>query len=136
EVSLSNLTCPNCGALYCQYCGAAMDMMNPSKCPRCGGAPYYTPAKLVLTKVEDLPPEERFWEELPNCPKCAAAVQNDWDDCPFCNTKLSRKPSMAPKKAEINTNPSEIIQTSGPESDKEARRRIREERKKKSISGI
>ncbi|MBD3352542.1 MAG: hypothetical protein GF364_13725 [Candidatus Lokiarchaeota archaeon] len=89
KVQLENLTCPMCGQLYCQYCGAKMDMMNPGKCPKCGGVPMYQPAELVITKVEDIAPEDRFWEELPSCPKCGAAVQPDWAECPICGQKLS-----------------------------------------------
>ncbi len=57
-VDMSNLTCPNCGQLYCQWCGAPMDMENPGLCPRCQRPPMYTPAELVITKVEDMAPEE------------------------------------------------------------------------------
>lgn len=93
-VNLSNLTCPVCGQLYCQYCGAAMDMLNPGLCPRCKKPPMYQTAELVITKVEDIPPEERFWEELPSCPKCSAAVQPEWSECPICGAKLSGKEAL------------------------------------------
>jgi hypothetical protein len=88
-VDMQNLTCSKCGQLYCQFCGAAFDMENPGLCPRCQRPPMFTPAELVITKVEDLPPEDRFWEELPLCPKCGAAVQPDWNECPICNGKLT-----------------------------------------------
>ncbi len=91
DVEWDNLTCPSCGTLYCQYCGAKMDQQNPGQCPRCGGVPNYTPAPLVITTVESLPEEDRFWEELKECPKCGAAIQDDWDECPICNAKLAGK---------------------------------------------
>ncbi len=87
-INIDNLTCPQCGQLYCQYCGAKMDMEAPAQCPRCAGVPNYTPAPLVVTTVDDIPPEDRFWEGLPECPKCKAAVQPDWDECPFCGYKM------------------------------------------------
>jgi hypothetical protein len=87
-VDMVNLTCPTCGALYCQWCGAAMDMMNPALCPRCKNPPFYTPAAMVVMKVEDMAPEDRFWEESPSCPQCSATVQFDWPECPICNAKL------------------------------------------------
>jgi rubrerythrin len=95
-IGLGNINCPNCGTLYCQYCGAMMDQLNPGKCPKCGGIPNYMPAQLVLTKVEDIPEEERFWDQLDNCPKCGASIQPDWDQCPICGAKLERK--IAPKE--------------------------------------
>jgi len=64
-------------------------MENPGLCPRCQRPPMFTPAELVITKVEDLPPEDRFWEDLPTCPKCGGAVQPDWNECPICNAKLT-----------------------------------------------
>ncbi|MHA1732327.1 MAG: zinc-ribbon domain-containing protein [Promethearchaeota archaeon] len=91
EVEWDNLTCPQCGSLYCQYCGALMDQENPGQCPRCGGVPNYTPAPLVITTVESMPEEDRFWEQLNECPKCGAAVQDDWDECPICGAKLAGK---------------------------------------------
>ena len=97
-VDMQNLTCPNCGQLYCQWCGAKMDMMNPGMCPRCNRPPFYTPAESVITKVEDIAPEDRFWEDLPTCPKCGAAIQPDWPDCPFCGAKFDGVPA-APSKA-------------------------------------
>ncbi|MHA1822054.1 MAG: zinc-ribbon domain-containing protein, partial [Promethearchaeota archaeon] len=142
DVSLSNLTCPNCGQLYCQYCGAPLDMENPGVCPRCGGIPYYQPAELVITRVEDLPPEERFWEELPTCPKCGATVQPDWDSCPICGAKLS--PSKKPTGDQIDTGvwteeELEKVQPKQPEkleSAKAVKRRMRKEKGKKGKSGI
>lgn len=88
-VDMQNLTCTQCGQLYCQWCGAKMDMENPGLCPRCQRPPMYTPAELVVTKVEDMAPEDRFWEALPTCPKCGGTVQPDWPDCPICGAKLA-----------------------------------------------
>lgn len=98
-VDMQNLTCPMCGQLYCQWCGAKMDMENPGLCPRCQRPPMYTPAELVVTRVEDMAPEDRFWEELPTCPKCGATVQADWPECPICGAKIAgvvAAPSNAP----------------------------------------
>ncbi len=49
-----------------------------------------------VSSIDDIPPEDRFWEGLPECPKCKAAVQPDWDACPFCGHKINklRSPSM------------------------------------------
>ena len=41
-----------------------MDMENPGLCPRCQRPPMYTPAELVITKVEDMAPEDRFWRHF------------------------------------------------------------------------
>jgi hypothetical protein len=143
EVSLSNLTCPNCGHLYCQYCGAPMDMENPGKCPRCGGAPMYTPAELVVTRVEDVAPEDRFWEELPSCPKCGAAIQPDWDSCPFCNARFKGAKS-APRDDAPDTgvwteadSAKQMEETANEnESAKAYKKRMRKEQKKKGKRGV
>ncbi|GAB4304975.1 MAG: hypothetical protein Kow0069_00120 [Promethearchaeota archaeon] len=110
QVEWDNLTCPSCGQLYCQYCGAPMDMENPAVCPRCQGVQNYTPAPMVITTVEQIPEEERFWEQLPECPKCNASVQPDWDECPLCGAKLAGKgaapeklPTAGPKKERAAT---------------------------------
>ncbi len=97
-IGLGNINCPNCGTLYCQYCGAMMDQLNPGKCPKCGGIPNYTPAQLVITKVEDIPEEERFWDQLDNCQKCGGAIQPDWHKCPVCGADL--EPKTKPKEGE------------------------------------
>ena len=145
KVSLANLTCPQCGQLYCQYCGMQMNMENPGTCPRCGGTPFYTPAELVITKVEDLPPEERFWEELPTCPKCGATVQADWDQCPICNTKLSpSQKSTAPAKEDSGVweesdsaaQAAENEEDEKPMSAKEVKRRMREQKAQESKKGV
>ena len=144
EVSLSNLTCSNCGHLYCQYCGAPMDMENPAKCPRCGGSPMYTPAELVVTRIEDIAPEDRFWEELPACPKCSATVQTDWDTCPFCNTKL-KKGGAAPSRddapdtgvwTEKDTAKQAEVASHENESAKAYKKRVRREQKKQGKRGV
>jgi hypothetical protein len=144
QVSLTNLTCSDCGTLYCQYCGMQMNMENPGTCPRCGGTPFYTPAELVITKVEDLPPEERFWEELPTCPKCGAAVQPDWDQCPVCNVKLSpSQKSSAPAKEDTGVWEESDSAAAATEPDdepmlsaKEVKRRMREQKAQESKKGV
>lgn len=88
-VDMKFLTCSRCGALYCQWCGAAMDMLDPSRCPRCNNPPFYTPAELIITTVESIAPEDRFWEQLPLCPKCGASIQEDWTECPICLMRLT-----------------------------------------------
>jgi len=141
EVELENLTCPVCGQLYCQYCGAAMDMLNPGVCPKCGGVPFYQPAELVLTRVEDIPPEERFWETLPECPKCGAAVQPDWPECPICGQKLEGKGSLDEGKADegiwTEEDLAEMQAEEQPKSPKEiARAKRRKEKMEKGKRGI
>jgi uncharacterized OB-fold protein len=84
----------------------------------------YTPAELVITKVEDLPPEERFWENLPTCPKCGATVQPDWPDCPICGAKLSPTAAASPEEP---LEEGEEIPMQGPGDDK---------KKQKKKSGI
>lgn len=98
EIGLGNITCPRCGSLYCQYCGYKMPDGEDftGKCPRCDGFANFTPAKLELTKVEDIPKEERFWEALDSCPKCGGSTQPDWDACPICGAKLQAKVAAAP----------------------------------------
>lgn len=98
EIGLGNITCPRCGSLYCMYCGFKMpDGENfTGKCPRCGGFQNFTPAKLVQTRVEDIPQEDRFWEQLNECPKCGGATQPEWDECPLCGAKLETKVTAAP----------------------------------------
>lgn len=94
EIGLGNITCPHCGQLYCPFCGFFIDDKDfTGKCPRCQGfvAAGVTPAKLVQTKVEDIPQEDRFWEGLNECPKCGASTQPDWDECPLCGAKLEKK---------------------------------------------
>lgn len=139
-VELENLTCPNCGQLYCQYCGYPMDMENPGQCPRCGGAPFYQPAELVITKVEDIPPEERFWEELPSCPKCSAAVQPDWPECPICGAKLSGKGKLDEGKADTGEWTEQELEAENedntPKSPKEIARQKRKEQMQQSKHGI
>ena len=98
EIGLGNMQCPNCGQMYCPFCGYILEDKDfTGKCPRCGGfaAGGVTPAKLVQTRVEDIPEEERFWEELGTCPKCGGAVQPDWDECPLCGAKLEHKKEVA-----------------------------------------
>jgi rubrerythrin len=129
-VDMQNLTCPQCGQLYCQWCGSPMDMMNPGLCPRCQRPPMFTPAELVITKVEDLPPEDRFWEELPTCKKCGAAVQPDWPQCPICNAKLS--PTAAPSSGESDGEWSEADASSA-EDEAEAPGDKKDKKKKKGI---
>ena len=93
EIGLGNITCPRCGSLYCMYCGSKMPDGEDftGKCPRCLGFQNFTPAKLVQTRVEDIPAEERFWEQLSECPKCGGATQPEWDSCPICGAKLEAK---------------------------------------------
>ena len=129
-VDMQNLTCPMCGALYCQWCGAAMDMMNPGLCPRCNRPPMYTPAELVVTKVEDMAPEDRFWEALPTCPKCGATVQADWPSCPICNSKLEGLVAAAPAEAQ-EAAPVETAPVEEPASDGKKKRRKKDKKKKK-----
>lgn len=93
-VEYDNLTCASCGSLYCQYCGELMDQMNPGVCPKCKGVQNYNPAPLVITTVESMAPEDRFWEDLPECPHCGASIQPDWDECPICGKPLV--PQSAP----------------------------------------
>ena len=137
-VSLSNLTCPVCGQLYCQYCGAPMDMLNPGQCPRCGRAPMYQTAELVITKVEDIPAEERFWEELPSCPKCSAAVQPEWAECPICGAKLSGRESLDAGDADEGVWKEDDFEEEEEEqlSPKELARKKRRAKKKKPKRGI
>ena len=102
QIGLGNINCPGCGTLYCQYCGALMDQLNPGKCPKCSGIPNYNPAQLVITKVEDIPEEERFWEALDGCPKCGGAIQEDWEKCPVCGAKLEPKVAPAEEGEEVS----------------------------------
>ncbi len=140
RISVSTLACPHCGQLHCQHCGAPLPMGDnfDGKCPRCEGYQNFETAELVVTKVEDIPPEERFWEELPPCPKCGAAVQSDWDECPFCNTKLgkgkkSRAVNMEAQGAEGASLESAADKVEGKlESAKEAQKKLRKEKKKEA----
>ena len=94
QIGLGNMQCPHCGQMYCPFCGYILEDKDfTGKCPRCGGfaAGGITPAKLVQTRVEDIPEEDRFWETLDTCPKCGGATQPDWDECPICGTKLEKK---------------------------------------------
>jgi len=103
EIGLGNITCPKCGQLYCQYCGQFLEMGDKftGKCPKCGGFQNFTPAKLVQTRIEDIPEEERFWEALSECPKCGAAIQEEWDSCVICGAKLqAKKKGPEPDKEE------------------------------------
>ncbi|MHA1293623.1 MAG: hypothetical protein ACTSQJ_13270 [Promethearchaeota archaeon] len=99
EIGLGNITCPRCGSLYCMYCGFKMPDGEDftGKCPKCGGFQNFTPAKLIQTRVEDIPEEERFWEGLSECPKCGAAIQPDWDSCVICGAKLEKKVQVSAK---------------------------------------
>ncbi len=105
EVGLGNMQCSTCGTLYCVYCGFLVpnDESYTGVCPRCGGyqAAGVTPAKLVQTKIEDIPEEERFWEKLNECPACGAATQPDWTECAVCGKKLEAK--VAPQPGEEST---------------------------------
>ncbi len=106
EIGLGNMQCPNCGQMYCPFCGYILEDKNfTGKCPRCDGfaAGGITPANLVQTRVEDIPEEDRFWEQLKNCPKCGAATQAEWDDCPICGAKLERKKEVAAAPTEERT---------------------------------
>ena len=106
EIGLGNMQCPSCGQMYCPFCGAFLDDKDFSgKCPRCGGfvAGGVTPAKLVQTRVEDIPEGDRFWEGLHNCPKCGGATQPDWDECPLCGAKLEKKVEKEEKPKEEKT---------------------------------
>ncbi len=133
-VDMSNLTCPKCGQLYCQWCGAKMDMMNPGLCPRCKRPPFYTPAADVITKVEDLAPEERFWEELPECPSCGGAVQPDWDQCPICGGALSGAPSgPAPSQGGNAPSSGQYMAPSDQPQQQEAPQRRKKKKKKRGI---
>lgn len=103
EIGLGNITCPTCGQLYCQYCGQMLEMGDSftGKCPKCGGFQNFTPAKLVQTRIEDIPEEERFWDALAECPKCGAAIQPEWDECVVCGAKLQvKKKGPAPETEE------------------------------------
>lgn len=133
-VDMSNLTCPNCGQLFCQWCGAAMDMQNPGLCPRCQRAPMFTPAELVITTVESTAPEDRFWENLPTCPKCGGAVQPDWTDCPICNAKLtpssgSTPAEEAPAEEFVEEIPPEEVPSEEAPSDDKKKRKEKEKKK-------
>ncbi len=147
KIDVDNLTCPQCGLLYCQYCGAKMNMESPGQCPRCGGVPNYTPAPLVVTTVEDIPPEDRFWESLPECPKCKAAVQPDWDECPFCGYKMLKGTAPAgptehgPKKERKAAAPppeetAEPAAEPEPEPEEEAEEEDAKKKKKRAKEGI
>ncbi|TFF92989.1 MAG: hypothetical protein EU544_06555 [Promethearchaeota archaeon] len=106
EIGLGNMQCPHCGQMYCPFCGFILDDKNfTGKCPRCGGyaAGGVTPAKLVQTRIEDIPEEDRFWEGLNECPKCGGATQPDWDECPLCGAKLEPKVKESPKEKEEKT---------------------------------
>jgi rubrerythrin len=103
EIGLGNMQCPHCGQMYCPFCGNILEDKNfTGKCPRCGGfaAGGITPAKLVQTRVEDIPEEDRFWEGLSECPKCGGSIQPDWDDCPLCGAKLETKKVVEGPKEE------------------------------------
>ena len=103
EIGLGNITCPKCGQLYCQYCGQMLKMGDSftGKCPKCQGFQNFTPAKLVQTRIEDIPEGERFWEALAECPKCGAAIQSEWDSCVICGAKLqAKKKGPEPEKEE------------------------------------
>ncbi|MGQ4872970.1 MAG: hypothetical protein ACP6IY_02745 [Promethearchaeia archaeon] len=103
EIGLGNMQCPHCGQMYCPFCGYLLDDKKfTGICPRCKGyvAGGVTPAKLVITTVEDIPEEDRFWEQLDECPKCGGAIQPDWDECPLCGQKLERKKEAAPQAEE------------------------------------
>ena len=139
KIDVDNLTCPVCGQLYCQYCGAKMNMEAPGQCPRCGGVPNYTPAPLVVTTIDDIPPEDRFWENLPECPKCKAAVQPDWDECPFCGYKMLKGTAPAgptvhgPKKEKkVMAPPPEETSSAEEEAEEEEAKK----KKKRAKEGI
>ncbi|MHA1146875.1 MAG: hypothetical protein ACTSR8_01365 [Promethearchaeota archaeon] len=103
EIGLGNMQCPHCGQMYCPFCGYILDDKKfTGICPRCKGyaAGGVTPAKLVQTRVEDIPEEDRFWEALNECPKCGGATQPDWDECPLCGAKLEAKVATAEIKEE------------------------------------
>jgi Zn finger protein HypA/HybF involved in hydrogenase expression len=133
RVSINTLACPRCGQLHCQHCGAPLPMGNDftGKCPRCEGFQNFETAELVVTKVEDIPPEERFWEELPSCSKCGAAVQADWDDCPFCGTKVAK----GKKGRMVEIEPAADKVEGQLESAKEVQKKLRKE-KKKDAEGV
>ena len=131
-VNMQNLTCPRCGQLYCQWCGAKMDMQNPGLCPRCKRPPYYTPAQDVITKVEDLSQEERFWEELPECPKCGGAVQKEWDECPICGAKLAGG-GGSPAPASRGSAPQQEAAHMAPSDEPGKRRRRKKDKKRRGI---
>ncbi len=105
EVGLGNITCPRCGTLYCMYCGFMMPQGEDftGKCPKCQGFQNFTPAKLVQTRIEDIPEEDRFWEGLNECPKCGASIQADWDECVICGAKLKTKMKSTPTSQETPT---------------------------------
>ncbi len=57
----------------------------------------------VKKKQEILTHEKRKVEEnLPECPKCKAAMESDWTECPFCGHKL-KKESPPTKVKSIRT---------------------------------
>lgn len=138
-VDMQNLTCPKCGQLFCQWCGASMDMLNPGICPRCQRPPMYTPAELVITTVESMAPEDRFWESLPTCPKCGGTVQPDWTECPICNAKLTPSAAGAPpaeSESFEEAPPEDIPEEQNPEAMAPGDEPKRKEEKKGKKSGI
>ena len=141
KIDVDNLTCPQCGQLYCQYCGAKMNMEAPGICPKCGGIPNYNPAPMVVTTIDDIPPEDRFWESLPECPKCHAAVQPDWDDCPFCGYKLLKgtapagPTTEAPKKVKA-TMQGEPEAAAADEEEEAEPEETKKKKKKRAKEGI
>ena len=141
RISISTLACPKCGQLHCQHCGAPLPMgyTFDGKCPRCEGYQNFQVAELVVTKVEDIPPEERFWEELASC-KCGAAVQPDWDDCPFCGAKIAKGKKGRVVDGEMVADGGQLESAAdkmegAPESAKEVKKKLRKE-KKKDAEGV
>lgn len=132
EIGLGNMQCPNCGALYCMYCGFKLPDGEEftGKCPKCQGFQNVTPAKLVQTTIEDIPEEDRFWEALSECPKCGGAIQPDWDECPICGEKF--------KKKQAATGPKETptIQSLKEKRKKELMERRRKNKKAEPKRGI
>ena len=110
-----------------------MDMENPGLCPRCQRPPMYTPAELVITKVEDMAPEDRFWETLPTCPKCGATVQPDWPDCPICGAKLSPTAAASTDESADFGEEGEVDAAQGPGDDKKGKKKEEKKGKKTGI---